>query len=460
MAKANSREIFENMPVLKAIKTMAIPTIFIQIIILIYNLADTFFIGKTNNPYMVAGVSLILPLFNICACIFCLTGVGGGALVSRLLGQNRENEAKKVCAFCFYLSIVISVIFSLLFLIFLHPILNIIGASENTYIYAKQYALCVIVFVAIPTVLSNVMSNLLRSVGLSREAGFGITLGGLLNIALDPLFMFVIMPQGYEILGVGIATLLSNCASCAYFLAVSLKIKNQYVINYGIKNILPEKDSVLSVFNVGIPSALSVLLFDLDYIVIDKLMASYHDIAMAAIGIVLKAERLPLNVGIGICQGMMPIIGYNFSAKNQKRIDDTVKYSLFIGLIVSAVSIVLYELSAHFIIKAFISEAKTLALGTNFLRIRILATPLMFVSFFVVHVFQAFGEGNLALFLGVVRWLVLNIPMLYLLNFLFGMYGIVWAQVCADIFTVVLSYGVYFKYQKNLKAKECKITCN
>jgi len=82
------------------------------------------------------------------------------------------------------------------------------------------------------------------------------------------------------------------------------------------------------------------------------------------------------------------------------------------------------------------------------------------VSFFVVHVFQAFGEGNLALFLGVVRWLVLNIPMLYLLNFLFGMYGIVWAQVCADIFTVVLSYGVYFKYQKNLKAKECKITCN
>lgn len=296
------------------------------------------------------------------------------------------------------------------------------------------------------------MSNLLRSVGASKEAGIGITLGGLLNIALDPLFMFVILPEGKEILGVGIATFISNCVACIYFFIVIYKIRRQSVITFNIKAGLPEWKSIGSVFNVGIPSAISIFLFDMDYVVIDKLMAAYNDIAMAAIGIVLKAERLPLNVGIGLCQGMMPIVAYNFSAKNHKRVNDTVKYTLFIGLIVSAFSIVIYEISSKLIIQAFISEAQTVALGTNFLRIRILATPLMFCSFFTVHVFQGFGEGNKALFLGVMRWAVFNIPMLYILNHFIGMYGIVWSQVTADTLTVSLSYYVYSKYMKRLKA--------
>jgi len=454
MSKADSKEIFEELPVLKALRIMAVPTIFSQIIILIYNLADTFFVGKTNNPYMVAGASLILPVFNVCISIAGLTGVGGGALISRLLGENRPDEAKKVSAYSFYLSIIIAAVFSVGMLVFLHPILNLLGASENTYLYAKQYAICVIVFGAIPTVLSNVLSNFLRSVGVSKEAGFGITLGGLLNIVLDPLFMFVILPKGNEILGVGIATFLSNCVSCIYFFVVIYKIRKQSVISLSIKTGLPERKSIESIFNVGIPSAISILLFDLDYVVIDKLMAGYNDIAMAAIGIVLKAERLPLNVGIGLCQGMMPIIAYNYSAKNQKRINDTIKCSLIIGLMVSAFSIIIYEITAKLIINVFISEAQTVALGTNFIRIRILATPLMFCSFFTVHLFQGFGEGSKALFLGVMRWAVFNIPMLFILNHFIGVYGIVWSQVTADVLTVTLSYIVYSKYMKKLKIKE------
>lgn len=450
----SSKDIFEKLPVLKAIKIMAVPTIFSQIIILIYNLADTFYVGKTNNPYMVAGASLILPVFNICASIAGLTGIGGGALISRLLGEDRPDEAKKVSAFCLWLSILIAAFFSFGMLTFMHPVLNLLGASENTYTFAKQYAICVIVLGAVPTVLSNVMSNLLRSIGVSKEAGFGITLGGLLNVALDPLFMFVLLPKGQEILGVGIATFISNCVSCIYFFIVIHKIRSKSVISFNIERGMPERKSIGSIFNVGIPSLISILLFDLDYVVIDKLMAGYNDIAMAAIGIVLKAERLPLNVGIGLCQGMLPIVAYNFSAKNQKRVKDTVKYSLIIGLIVSAFSIIIYELSAGYIINAFISEAQTKALGTNFLRIRILATPLMFCSFFTVHLFQGFGDGNKALFLGVMRWAVFNIPMLFILDYFFGMYGIVWSQVTADMLTVILSYVVYSNYMKKLKMKE------
>lgn len=449
--KADSREIFESLPISKALRTMALPTIVSQIIVLIYNLADTFYVGQTNNPYMVAGTSLILPVFNITLSLAGLTGVGGGSLISRLLGENRENEAKKVSSFSIYLSIIITALFSAAMAVFMEPILKLLGAGENTYLYAKQYAFCVIVLGGVPTVLSNVLSNLLRSVGVSKQAGFGITMGGLINIVLDPLFMFVILPEGKEILGVGIATCLSNCIACIYFFCVICKIRQKTVITFSIKTGMPERRSISSIFNVGIPSAIATLLFDLDYIVIDKLMVSYGDVSLAAIGIVLKAERLPLNVGIGLCQGMLPIVAYNYSAKNYKRMNDTIKYSRNVGLITAAISIVLYEILAMYIMKLFITDTQTVSLGTDFLRIRILATPLMFLSFFTVYLFQAFGKGNKALFLGIMRWAVFNIPMLFILNKIIGMYGIVWSQITADILTVALSLYVYKKYRKSIE---------
>ncbi|MDE6664009.1 MAG: MATE family efflux transporter [Lachnospiraceae bacterium] len=425
---------------------MALPTIFSQIIVLIYNMADTFYLGRTNNPYMVAGASLILPVFNICLSLAGLTGIGGGALISRLLGEEREDEAKKVSSFSFYLSIAVTAVFSIGMFAFMKPILELLGASDNTYHYARQYAFCVIVLGGIPTVLSNVMANLLRSVGMSKKAGFGITMGGIINMALDPLFMFVLLPRGSEVLGVGIATLISNCIACGYFFGVVYRNRKQSAVSFSFRNGLPDRRSIGSIFNVGIPSAVATLLFDIDYVVIDKLMASYGDIALAAIGIVLKAERLPLNVGIGICQGMMPLVAYNYSAKNHERMNNIIKFSIKVGITVSIISIALYEILAGSIIRIFIPDQQTVLLGTDFLRIRCLATPLMFMSFFTVYVFQGFGAGNKSLFLGVMRWAVFNIPMLFLLNHFIGMYGIVWSQVCADILTVSLSFYVYRRY--------------
>ena len=148
---------------------------------------------------------------------------------------------------------------------------------------------------------------------------------------------------------------------------------------------------------------------------------------------------------------MLPIVAYNYSAKNYKRMNDTVKYSRNVGLITAAVSIVFYEILARYIIRLFIADTQTVLLGTDFLRIRILATPLMFLSFFTVHIFQAFGKGNKALFLGVMRWVAFNIPMLFILNSIIGMYGIVWSQITADILTVALSVYVYRKYKVGLK---------
>ena len=440
-------DVFRNLPISTALRKMIIPAIASQLIVLIYNMADTFFVGQTNNPYMVAGTSLILPVFNITLCLAGLAGIGGGSMISRLLGESKVEEAKRVSAFSLYLALTVATLFAVGMAVFMHPILGLLGAGENTYEYARQYAFCVIVLGGIPTVLSNVLSNLIRSIGLSKEASAGIILGGLLNIALDPLFMFVLLPEGSEVLGAGIATCISNCVALLFFLIVLLKIGRNSVVTFSPKVGLPSKSSVIAVFGVGIPSAISSLLFDLDDVIIDKLMVSYHDLALAAIGIVLKVERLPLNVGIGICQGMMPLVAYNFTAKNEKRMNDTIRLSCKLGLIIAGGSIVLYELLAGHLANLFISDAQTVELASQFLRVRVLATPLMFLSFFTVYLFQAFGKGQISLFLAVSRWLVFNIPMLFLLNAIFGMFGIVWSQVAADILTVLLSFYVYRKYK-------------
>ena len=448
--KADQERIFESLPVPSALRVMIVPAVISQLIVLIYNMADTFYVGQTNNPYMVAAAALILPVFNITLCLAGLAGIGGGALISRLLGENREEEARRVSVFSLYLAILIAAVFALGMGIFMKPLLNLLGAGENTYEYARQYAFCVIVAGGIPTVLSNVLSNLIRSIGYSRQAGTGIVLGGLLNIALDPLFMFVLLPHGYEVLGAGAATCLSNCIACVYFIVVVCRMGKESIVTFHPKAGRPERESIAAVFTVGIPSAVATLLFDLDYVVIDKLMVSYHDLALAAIGIVLKVERFPLNVGIGICQGMMPLVAYNYAAGNKKRMEDTIRISRMLGLAIAGISILLYEIFAVQFIRLFISDAQTVEMASAFRRIRVLATPLMFLSFFTVYLFQAFGMGKRSLFLGMMRWLVFNIPMLFLLNAVFGMYGIVWSQVTADTLTVILSFYVYRKYKPKL----------
>lgn len=454
--KLEQEEIFSRFPVPEALRIMVVPAVISQLTVLIYNMADTFYVGQTGNPYMVAATSLILPVFNISLCLAGLAGVGGGALISRLLGAGMQNEAKKVSAFSILLGILIAALFALVMGCFMNPILSLLGAGSRTYDYARQYAFCVIVAGGIPTVLSNVLANLLRSIGCSREAGAGIVLGGVLNIILDPVFMFLIMPDGYEVLGAGTATALSNLTACIFFIIVTVRKRKKSVLTFQLSGGLPDRKNIAAVFAVGIPSAVATFLFDLDYVIIDKLMVSYQDLALAAIGIVLKVERFPLNVGIGICQGMLPLVAYNYGAGNRQRMDETIHLARITGLVIAAVSIIMYEIFAVRFVRLFIADTATVEMASGFLRIRVLATPLMFLSFFTVYLFQAFGKGRISLLLGVVRWLGFNIPMLYILNTVFGMYGIVWSQVAADILTVIMSFCVYFRFKPEIVEKGAK----
>ena len=440
--------LFEKDKVWHALAVMALPAIASQLIALVYNLADTWFVGRTNNPYMVASCSLVLPVYMLTIVISNIFGVGGGTLIARLIGAGNEEEASKVSAVCIIMAMISATAFSILCLIFMTPLLRFLGASDNVLYFSKQYMFFVAVLGGIPVILSNTLSSLLRSIGLSSKASFGLSMGGVINTVLDPIFMFVILRDGQQVMGAAMATFLSNVTVLVYFIVTYRKAENGTVLRLYTPDQYPTGLSLRSIFGVGIPAAAGVFLFDLCNIVINRLSASYGDIELAAIGIVLKAERLPLNIGVGICMGMVPLLAYNYSSGDRKRMDSIFRFGRAVGLIIGIISVILYYIFAPVIMRAFIGNHETVMYGTQFLRARCFATPLMFLCFSMVHFTQAIGRGKESFILAVVRQIVFNIPLLFILNSLLGMTGIVWTQAIADMLTVMVSYVIYFRIRK------------
>ena len=444
----DKKYLFETASVPYALAVMALPAVVSQLIALIYNLADTWFIGRTNNPYMVASCSLVLPIYMLAVVISNVFGVGGGTLIARLIGKNEDQEASRVSAACIWMSMASAVVYSILCLVFMNPILRLLGASDAVFGYARQYMLFVIVIGGIPVILNNTLSSMLRSIGLSSEASFGLSMGGTVNIVLDPLFMFVLLPDGQQVLGAAVATMLSNVAGFFYFIVVYRKECSRTILRFRMQGQKLSGGSLRSIFSVGIPAATSLLLFDACMTVINRLSAGHGDIELAAIGIVLKTERLPLNIGIGICLGMVPLLAYSYAAGNIRRMDAVFRFGRAAGLLIGVVSVILYYVFAPYIMQAFIADPDTVRFGTQFLRARCFATPLMFLCFSMVHFTQAIGRGRESFWLAVIRQLVFNIPLLFLLDRLYGMMGIVWTQAIADFGTVVVSYVIYFRIRK------------
>ncbi len=455
-----NRYLFEEMPVPKALATLAIPTIISQLITMIYNLADTYFIGMTNDPYKIAASSVAFVLVFAMNCLSNLFGIGGGSLISRLLGQHREKDASSVAAFSFYGSLIISAIFSLLLFIFMEPFLRLLGATDNTIGYATDYALWVVVFGAVPTTLGLTMSHLLRSEGYAKHASIGLAVGGVLNIILDPIFMFVILEPGQEVKGAAIATMLSNVAVLIYFLCVYFFIRKKTVISLSPAHMIPKREHIMSVFAVGFPSALGSFLACLSSIMVNKLASGHGDIEVAAIGIAKKIDMLPMNVGMGLCQGMMPLVAYNYSSGNYKRMKKFSDAARMAGIIFAAVCIAAFEIFAPSLVKIFIEEEQTLELGTRLLRIMCLAVPLMIVNFQMSFTFQAMGMGKQSLLLSSLRQGLVNIPLLFLMDSLFAIDGIAWTQLISDIITTIISFAVYFAAYKKLVPKIDKIDDN
>lgn len=451
---SDKRELFERMPVRRALATLAFPTIISQLITMIYNLADTFFIGMADNPSMTAASSVAFTLVFMMNALPNLFGVGGGSLISRLLGEKNDEKAGGVASFSFYMTLICAGVYSLIVLAFMDPLLNLLGATSGSIVFARQYAFWVVVIGAIPATLSMTMAQLLRSEGFAGKASFGLGLGGVLNIILDPVFMFLILEPGDEVRGAAIATMISNICVLVYFIVNYLIIKKKTVISLNPRKAILEGKYIKSVFAVGIPSALGSLLACISNIVINNLAASYEylygDVPVAAIGIAKKIDMLPMNVGFGLCQGMMPLVAYNFASGDHKRMRAIARTARNASMIFAGFCILLFQLFAPYIAGAFNGHAQTVEMSTDFLRILCIAVPFMLFNLQISFTFQAMGMGKQSLILSSLRQGVVNIPLLFIMNAAFGLYGIVWTQLISDIITGVISYIVYRNSLKKL----------
>ena len=461
---ADKQELFANVPVPKALFTMAIPTIISQMINLIYNVVDAFFIGRTGNAYMMAATSLTLTMVMMCVALSNLFGIGGGSHVARLMGARRPDEAKQVSAFSFYGGICIALVYSFLVSVFLDPLLNFLGASEATIDYARSYALISIVIGGLPAILSAVLAHLLRNAGFSSQASIGLSGGGILNVILDPLFMFVLLPKGQEVTGAAMATALSNTIACGYLLYAYRKASRVAPMSMSWKQALAtSKANRKTVFTVGIPSAILTGLFDLANVCVNIIASAHSDLVLAGMGIVMKVERFPNAINVGLCQGMLPIVAFNYSSGNHDRMRETIRTARIAGLTISAVCIVTLELLAGPAVRLFLNTntgnaetaLKTVAYAALFLRIRAIASPVQFINYHTSFSMQAMGEGRKTLLHAFVRELVFYIPFMFLLDHLFGETGLAAAlpvgEGCGAIFALFL-LGTIIRRQQRKKS--------
>ena len=431
MKTDNKKELFETMPVTKAILTLAVPTIISQLINVIYNIADTFYVGRTGNPYMIAGVSLALPVFLMTLPIGNLCGIGGGSLISRMMGAGKGKEAKSVSAASFYGAVLLSLIYSLLIFLFMNPILRVLGASADTMEFSAQYTTYVVIWGTPFVVVSAVESHLLRNTGYSALASAGLSGGGVLNMLLDPLFMFVLFPKGQEVKAAAIATLISNIIAFLFLTVVLIRVSNRSPLSIApadLKNV--KKKQISQICSVGIPSAVLPGLFDVANIVLNSSMAVHGDLQLAAMGIVTKLERIPNAVGIGLSQGMLPLVAYNFSSGNKERMNSAIRKGRRMGIVTAVCCIILFEVFAKQLVGIFLDTkaageaALTLTFAASFLRMRCAASPFQFLNYHSSYCLQAMGDGKGTLIHAFCRILLIYIPLILILDRIFGQNGL------------------------------------
>ncbi len=448
----SKQALFAETPVPQALLAMAIPTIISQVINLIYNMVDAFFIGRTGNSYMMAATSLTLTMVMMSVALSNLFGVGGGSQVARLMGRGEEALARRVSAFSMYGAIAVAAVYSLLIGLFLDPVLAFLGASEATIGFARSYALIVIVAGSLPSILSMTLAHLLRNSGFSSQASIGLSMGGILNVILDPLFMFVLLPRGREVTGAALATMLSNVIACAYLLAAYRRASGAAPLSMSLRGARAlDGGQIRAVFRIGVPSAILTGLFDVANVCVNIIAAAHNDLVLAGMGIVMKVERLPNAINVGLCQGMLPIVAFNYASGDHRRMREVIGTARKAGLGVALACILLFEALAGQLARAFLStsaggdvESALLTVGyaTLFLRIRCVASPVQFINYHTSFCMQAMGNGRETMLHAFVRELVFYIPFMFLLDRLFGEVGLASAlpvgEACGAAFALLL----------------------
>ena len=444
--------LFEQMPLPRAIMTLSIPTILSSLVMVLYNLADTYFVGMLNDPIQNAAVTLAAPVLLAFNAVNNLFGVGTSSMMSRALGSRDYDTVRRSSAFGFYCSVISGVLFSLVCTVFKSPLLALLGASADTVSATADYMRWTVSFGAAPAILNVVMAYMVRSEGASLHASIGTMSGCLLNIVLDPIF---ILPQGLNMgaAGAGLATFLSNCVACLYFFVLLFVKRGHTYVCIHPSMFRPTASVVRGICGVGIPASIQNLLNVTSMTFLNNMTSSFGSDAVAAMGISQKISMVPLQIAMGLSQGIMPLISYNYASGNVKRMKNALTSTLKIALCFLTLITVGYYVGAGQLVRLFMDNESIIGYGSRFLRSMCLALPFLCLDFVAVGVFQACGMGGKALLFAVLRKIVLEIPALYLLNRLFPLYGLPFAQPVTELILATVAVCVLIRLFRDLEKR-------
>ena len=442
--KANKLYVLETMPVPRAIMNLAIPSILSMLVNILYNLTDTFFIGKLNDPFQVAAVSISMPLFTLQMAMAGVFGIGGGSYLSRLLGQKDMDSAKNTLATSVFTAGALSIVLGIIGILFIPFFLRMVGASGMTGDYAQKYMYYILL--GSPVVLLKfTLVQLLRAEGAAKEAMIGLFIGTGMNIILDPLFIFVF---GMGVTGAAVATVLGNGCGMLYYLLFYIRKKSLVPLSFS--HIKLQWSCYKEILLIGIPASLSQVMLSIGNTISFRLASAYSDHHVASLGVASRVFTIPIFIFIGISIGIRALVGYTYGAKNYKRMKETIRTSLLISLGFSAVLTAMFALFPKELIIIFIKDPDIIRIGTIVLEAYVFAIPIAAMGMIFMTTLQAMGKALPALIVALSRQGIMYIPSILILNTLFKFEGLVYAMPLADLLTTTLSASFVWIIIRNL----------
>lgn len=438
-------ELFESASVPKAYMKLALPVVLSMMVSLVYNMVDTYFIALTGKQELVAGVSLAAPIFTLMIAFGDIFGLGGSSLISRLFGEKREEEAKRASAFCLWAAIGFGIFVTIVLLVFRTPILKLLGTDAATFEYAGEYYTWIAVGAA-SIILGLVPSNILRTEGLATQAMAGSILGSIVNIILDPVFIFGL---GQGAAGAAMATVIGNVIADVYYIYVMSKKAKRFSVS--LKEIKIPGTMIRDILVIGIPASITNLMQSIMIMITNHYLIAYGTDKVAAMGIALKANMISAFILVGFAFGGQPLVGYNYGARNKKRLKEILRFAYLFEAGLALVFTILISVFAPAIIKIFMNQSDIITNGAMMLRFQQLGMIFMAVTLVSTCVCQSVGSAAGAFVLSISRQGVLYAILLIVLNAIFGYTGIIATQACADILTAVIAIGIIRKVLGGMK---------
>lgn len=443
----------EKAPVPKAIAHMAIPMILGMVVNMIYNITDAYFIGRLNNTSMLASITLALPFTTILMALGELFGTGGSTYISRLLGEKKIEYVKKVSSVTLYLSLISGLLFILLCIPFLSPILKLLGATGETLLHTRSYIIAYTI--GSPFVIANfTLAQMVRGEGASTESMIGMIISVVINIILDPVFIFFLH---MDVMGASVATVIGNICAVVYYMYYLEKKSPAQSIR--LKYFKPNTTILFNIFKIGISALLLSGFLIVSSLMFNNYAVLYGDQVVAAFGVANRVCQISDFIGMGLYMGVVPLIAFSYSSNNTERLNKLLKTTAFYLItIISVIASVLFVFRTQ-VLELFSSDESVIKVGVIILTALLFSTLFAGISGLLTSMFQAFGKSIQSTIMSVSRGIAL-IPIIIIGNNLFQLNGVIWSMTASELSACFIGLLLWFRCKKEIMGvnpEECVV---